>query len=79
MEQRELDIWWSSLPIEEKERIARKGLTKTGEDPSQATYPACSAWWNRLSHEQQVQIYTHCVAKHGDEVRQWNEGNPYGD
>ena len=29
MEQRELEIWWSSLPISEKERIARKGLADT--------------------------------------------------
>ena len=32
MESRELEIWWSSLPISEKERIARKGLSKESPD-----------------------------------------------
>ena len=47
MEQRELEIWWSSLPISEKERIARKGLMKASKDgsidESLAFYPGCTS------------------------------------
>ena len=83
MEQRELEIWWSSLPISEKERIARKGLMKESKDgtmdETMVFYPGCTVWWNQLPHDSQVKIYKHCVAKHGDELKEWNEGNPYGD
>ena len=75
MTERDLQVWWSSLPISEKERIARKG----SGDESQALYPACTAWWNKLEPERQLIIYTHCVASHGDELKEWKEGNPYGD
>ena len=71
----ELAIWWTSLSIAQKERIARKG---SGYE-SQALYPACTAWWNKLEPERQLKIYTHCVASHGDELKEWKEGNPYGD
>ena len=27
----DLDNWWASLPVHEKERIARKALTKAGK------------------------------------------------
>jgi len=75
MTERELQVWWSSLPISEKERIALKG----SGDETQAQYPACTAWWNNLDMERQKKIYQHCVARHGDELREWKEGNPYGD
>jgi hypothetical protein len=75
MTERDLQVWWSSLPISEKERIARKG----SGDETQAQYPACTAWWNNLDMERQKKIYQHCVARHGDELREWKEGNPYGD
>ena len=70
---RDLEVWWSSLPISEKERIARKG------SGVEQTYPACTAWWNGLDIARQEKIYTHCVARHGDELREWKECNPYGD
>ena len=79
MEKRELDIWWSSLPIGENERLARKGLAKSGGDESQAVYPGCSVWWNSLEQKRKERIYHHCVASHGDELKEWKEGNPYGD
>jgi len=75
MTERDLQVWWSSLPINEKERIALKG----SGDESKAQYPACTAWWNTLDMERKTKIYTHCVARHGDELREWKEGNPYGD
>lgn len=80
MLQRDLEIWWSSLPISEKERIARKGMSKDGPvNEDLVRYPACTVWWNKLDASRQEFIYLHCVAKHGDELREWKEGNPYGD
>lgn len=80
MENVDLEIWWSSLPISEKERIALKGIRKAGgADESQAQYPACTAWWNGLEADRKLFIYKHCVAAHGDEMREWREENPYGD
>lgn len=76
----DLEIWWSSLPIREKERIARKGLAKAGkEDETLVLYPACTCWWQSLDPKRKESIYAHCVAKHGDELKEWKEGNPYGD
>ena len=75
MTKRELQVWWSSLPISEKERIARKGA---GEG-AQVQYPACTVWWNGLDEARQEKIYLHCVTRHGDELKEWKEGNPYGD
>lgn len=80
MENVDLEIWWSSLPISEKERIALKGIRKAGgTDESQAQYPACTVWWNALEEERKLFIYKHCVASHGDEMKEWREENPYGD
>jgi hypothetical protein len=77
----DLEIWWSSLPISEKERIARKGLSKAGlkEDDNLILYPGCTRWWQSLEEKRKESIYAHCVAKHGDELKEWKEGNPYGD
>ena len=83
MEKRELDVWWSCLPVKEKERIARKGQIKQSPDgtveEAKVTYPACTIWWNGLDNEIKEQLYHHCVARHGDELKEWGEGNPYGD
>ena len=73
MKAEELEIWWASLPVTEKERIAGKGKA---DDPS---YPACTRWWSALPHDKQVRIYEHCSSRHGDVVREWDEANPYGD
>lgn len=78
----EIDIWWTSLPISEKERIARKALTKSGKvavDDSGIVYPACTRWWMSLDNDRKVKIHDHCVAKHGDELKEWDNANPYGD
>ncbi|MBQ9185698.1 MAG: hypothetical protein IJ151_09555 [Bacteroidales bacterium] len=78
----EIEIWWTSLPITEKERIARKGLSKSGRvavDEADVLYPACTRWWNSLESSRKVKIHDHCVLKHGDELKEWDEANPYGD
>ncbi len=42
-------------------------------------YPGCTRWWQSLEEKRKESIYAHCVAKHGDELKEWKEGNPYGD
>ena len=79
MENVDLEIWWSSLPVTEKERIALKGIKKANGDESLAHYPACTAWWNSLEQDRKEFIYNHCVLAHGDELREWKDQNPYGD
>ena len=80
MSNTELEIWWASLPVKEKERIAKKGQAKAGLTESALwQYPACSAWWNGLDVEKKNKIKAHCEAAHGDFVREWDDANPYGD
>lgn len=77
------ELWWSSLPVKEKERIARKGLSKASPDgnidESLVWYPACTKWWEDLPIERKAFIYGHCSVKHGDVLREWDDANPYGD
>ena len=79
----ELEIWWSSLPVTQKERIARKALTKTAPDgiadEAQYRYPACTCWWNGLDEERKQTIHDHCVDRHGYLLHEWNNADPYGD
>lgn len=83
MTNEELNIWWSSLPIAEKERIARKGQGKESPDgtvdETSVLYPACTRWWEGLEAGRKEFIHDHCVARHGDELKEWKEQNPYGD
>ena len=83
MNNTELDNWWASIPISQKERIARKSFTKAnpGEavDESTINYPACTRWWGELSVEEKDKIYDHCVNRHGLTEKEWNSGDPYGD
>ena len=78
-----LEIWWASLTIAQKERIARKGLTKASPDgkvdETQVRYPACTRWWNALEVSVQQKIHDHCVDHHGYLLADWNDADPYGD
>ena len=78
-----LEIWWSSLTIAQKERIARKGLSKANPDApvneDEVRYPACSRWWNSLPDEQKETIHDHCVDRHGYLLLEGKEADPYGD
>ena len=69
----EYEIWWSSLPVKEKERIASKAQKK------EVLYPACTAWWAGIPEEDKARIHAHCTEKHGDILREWDDANPYGD
>lgn len=79
----ELEIWWSSLAVSQKERIARKGLSKASPDgcvdEEQVRYPACTRWWNSLDETRKQTIHDHCVGRHGYFLNEWNDAEPYGD
>lgn len=67
------DIWWSSLKVTEKERIASK---IKGE---KVYYPECTEVWNALDAEKQQKIHDHCTDAHGLILLDWVDGKPYGD
>ena len=75
----DLEPWWASLPVSEKERIAGKALSRAGEDLSLAKYPSCTIWWNCLPDIRKQRIHDHCVQRHGDVLKEWNDADPYGD
>jgi len=81
--QENLEIWWSSLTIAQKERIARKALKKAAPDgkvdEELVRYPACTRWWNAQPQEARQRVHDHCVDKHGYLLQEWNEADPYGD
>ena len=56
-----LEIWWSSLTIAQKERIARKGQTKASPDgkvdEALVRYPACTRWWNAVPDADKQKIH----------------------
>lgn len=83
MHEQELELWWSSLAISQKERIAKKAITKahpgTRAKEEQYRYPECTRWWISLDTEHQLAIHDHCVDRHGYLVQEWNEADPYGD
>ena len=82
MKHDDLNLWWTSLSVAQKERVAKKGIKKyTGKEAAEAEYqyPACSAWWNALPEEQKTWIHDHCEHKHGYVLKEWDEANPYGD
>jgi hypothetical protein len=78
-----LEIWWSSLAIAQKERIARKAQKKASPDgkvdDGLVRYPACTRWWNAQAPETKLRIHDHCVGKHGYLLHEWNDADPYGD
>jgi len=69
-----LDIWWSSLTIAQKERIAAKAAAKDENENADVRYPACTKWWNSITEERRQWIYDHCTDKHGLLLAKWNEG-----
>ena len=77
-----LEMWWASLTIAQKERIARKGLAKASPkkevDEELVRYPACTSWWNTLEEPVKQKVHDHCVDRHGYLLQDWNEADPYG-
>lgn len=72
----ELIKWWSSLTIENKERIARKIVEHlVPEWEGDTCYPDCTRLWHYLSESQQQAIYEHCTDRHGHVLKEWKEGD----
>jgi len=61
----ELDNWFCSLSVKQKEHIACKVLMKQEKDPKQGLYPNCVNVWNELDEEKKNIIHDHCTDKHG--------------
>jgi hypothetical protein len=78
----DLEIWWSSLTIAQKERIARKAQKKASPDGTVdeelVRYPACTRWWIAQDAADKQRIHDHCVDRHGYLLQEWNEADPYG-
>ncbi len=83
MANNELELWWASLSVAQKERIARKGLTKAAGgqpvDEALVRYPACTVWWENLDEARKDSIHNHCVDRHAYLMKDWDDANPYGD
>lgn len=71
----ELDTWWASLKVVEKEHIATKATRKdSGDETIEVKYPECSRWWLSISEERKQAIHDHCTDKHGLLLPEWKEG-----
>ena len=75
MDEKELETWWASLTVEQKERIAGKIVSKqTDGAVTTCNYPECSRVWNDLPLERRQAIYEHCTDDHGFLLHKWREG-----
>lgn len=72
----ELDKWFTSLTIPQKERIATK-IHRSVSDGNDCVicYPECTDVWNNLPVEKKQSIHDHCTDAHGYLLPQWREGN----
>ncbi|MCQ2229850.1 MAG: hypothetical protein MJZ13_08930 [Bacteroidales bacterium] len=70
----ELDVWWSSLKITEKERIATKAVRNDGKVDAVVVYPECTRWWISIPEERKQAIHAHCTDVHGLLLPEWKEG-----
>lgn len=54
-----MNEWWASLTVAQKERIASKAYSLNNPDKPAMTvrYPACSNWWISISKEEQQAIH----------------------
>ena len=72
---KELNVWWASLTIGQKERIASKIKSRENDGRTVVVnYPECSDVWNSLPVESQRAIYQHCTDDHGLLLQEWTEG-----
>lgn len=76
MELNKLDLWWSTLTVKEKERIATKIARIDNPDAPEQTYPSCSYLWQKMSAETKQKVHDHCHDDHGLVMEKWTEGRP---
>jgi len=67
------DEWFSSLHVEEKERIA----SKVAGHP--VVYPDCTTLWLTLDEKKKEWIQAHCTHKHDVVIPDWQEGMMYSE
>lgn len=65
MTEKELNNWFCSLTIKQKEHIACKILLKHKRDAKEGLYPKSVLVWNELDTEKKNWIHSHCTDKHG--------------
>jgi len=61
----ELDNWFVSITVKQKEHIAAKVLLKEGRDVHAAKYPNCWNIWKDLPENVKQAIHEHCTDNHG--------------
>jgi len=71
-----LDIWWSTLTVKEKVRIATKIARISNPDAPEQNYPDCTDVWQNSAEELKVKVYEHCTDDHGLLIPKWQEGFP---
>lgn len=62
---REYDKWWTSLPINQKERIATKLLKLTDMRSEGVMYPRCTEVWLTASDTHKQELYELCTSSRG--------------
>jgi len=77
MNEQELDKWFCSLSIQQKEHISCKVLIKEGKNPKQGLYPNCIDVWTLLPVERKESIYHHCTDSHGMWIQEPGDGPIY--
>lgn len=66
MTEQELDNWFCSLSVKQKEHIAAKLAKYNGLDAKEYMYPNCWDLWARCDDVVQKQmIHDHCTDNHG--------------
>jgi len=77
MTKNQLDDWFCSLSIKQKEHIACKVLLKQEKDPKRGLYPNCVTIWNELDEEVKNTIHDHCTDKHGMWIQEGGDAPIY--
>lgn len=70
----ELDLWFCSLTIKQKEHISCKVLLKEGKDPKEGLYPNCTEIWKSLDEETKQKIHDHCTDEHNMWIQEGGNG-----
>jgi len=73
----ELDSWFCSLSVKQKEHISCKVLLKQGKDPKEGLYPNCVDVWSVLDENIKNDIHSHCTDKHGMWIQEEGDGPIY--
>jgi len=73
----QLDDWFCSLSVKQKEHIACKVLKAQDKDPKGGLYPNCASVWSELDEERKESIHEHCTDRHGMWIQEGGDGPIY--